>query len=65
VLGMGGIASAEDAIQFLLAGARAVAVGCMSFRQPDCAMKVVDGMEAYCARHGIADINDLVGALRI
>ena len=65
VLGMGGIASAEDAIQFLLAGARAVAVGCMSFRQPDCALKVAEDMEAYCARHGIADINDLVGAMRI
>lgn len=65
VLGMGGIASAEDALQFLLAGARAVAVGCMSFRQPDIALKVVEGLEAYCVRHNIVDINDLVGAIRL
>jgi len=65
VLGMGGISSAEDALQFLLAGARAVAVGCMSFRRPDTALKVVEGLEAYCMRHGIVDINDLVGAMRL
>lgn len=65
VLGMGGIASAEDALQFLLAGARAVAVGCMSFRQPDVALQVVEGLEAYCRRQGIGDINDLVGAIRL
>ncbi len=65
VLGMGGISSAEDALQFLLAGARAVAVGSMSFRRPDTAMKVVEGLEAYCSRHGIVDVNDLVGAMRI
>lgn len=65
VLGMGGIASTGDALQFLLAGARAVAVGCMSFRQPDVALKIVEGMEEYCIRQGITDINDLVGAVRI
>ena len=65
VLGMGGIASAEDALQFLLAGARAVAVGCMSFRRPDTALQVLEGLEHYCARHGVEDINALVGALRI
>lgn len=65
VLGMGGIASPGDAIQFLLAGARAVAVGCMSFRQPNIALKIVEGLEAYCVRHALADINDLVGGIRI
>ncbi len=65
VLGMGGIASAQDALQFLLAGARAIAVGCMSFRRPDIALKVVEGLEEYCVRQDIADINDLVGAMRL
>jgi dihydroorotate dehydrogenase (NAD+) catalytic subunit len=64
VLGMGGIFSAEDAIQFLLAGATAVAVGSASFRQPDAAMEVIRGLHDYCARHGIKDIQELTGALR-
>ncbi len=63
VLGMGGICSAEDALQFLLVGATAVAVGCASFRRPDAALKVVEGIEAYCLRHGIQDINALIGGL--
>lgn len=65
VLGMGGIACTEDAIQFLLAGARAVAVGCASFRRPDAAINIVRGMEAYCRKHKIDDINTLVGAVKV
>ncbi|MGI6139364.1 MAG: dihydroorotate dehydrogenase [Candidatus Hydrogenedentales bacterium] len=65
VLGMGGITSAEDAIQFLLAGARAVAVGSMTFRQPDAPLRIVEGLKHYCERQGISDINDLIGTVRL
>ncbi len=65
VLGMGGIYTADDAIQFLLAGATAVAVGCASFRRPDAALQVIRGMRDYCIRHGIEDIQKLTGALRL
>jgi len=56
IIGMGGICDAGDAMQFILAGARAVAVGCASFRQPDTALRVVQGLEDYCVRQGVADI---------
>ncbi len=65
IIGMGGICTAEDAVQFLLAGASAVAVGCASFRRPDTALRVVEGLEAYCARQGVAGISDLVGAMKV
>jgi dihydroorotate dehydrogenase (NAD+) catalytic subunit len=65
VLGMGGICDADDALQFLLAGARAVAIGCASFRRPDAALRVVQGLEAYCRQHGITDINELIGTVKI
>lgn len=65
VIGMGGICDASDAIQFLLAGATAVAVGSMSFRQPDAAARVVDGIEAYMKRHDVEKVDDLVGAMRL
>ena len=60
---MGGICSASDAVQFLLAGATAVAVGSMTFRQPDAAARIIEGIADYLARHGIEDVNDLVGAV--
>ena len=63
IIGMGGICNADDAMQFILAGARAVAVGCASFRQPDTALRVVQGLEDYCTRHNVADINELVGGV--
>ncbi len=63
IIGMGGICTAGDAMQFILAGARAVAVGCASFRQPDTALQVVNGLEDYCKRHGVVDINELVGGV--
>ncbi len=64
IIGMGGICEASDAIQFLLAGATAVAVGSASFRQPDTALRVVQGLGEYLDRHGIADVHDLIGGLR-
>jgi dihydroorotate dehydrogenase (NAD+) catalytic subunit len=63
VLGMGGVCTASDAIQFLLAGATAVAVGCMSFRQPTAAIDVVKGIAAYLERQNIDDVRSLVGGM--
>ena len=65
ILGMGGIANAGDAMQFILAGATAVAVGSMSFRQPDTALRVIEGLADYCRRHDVADINQLIGAMKV
>jgi len=63
VVGMGGIMTATDAVEFLLAGATAVAVGTANFVDPTATMRVVDGLAEYCHRHGVARIADLVGAL--
>lgn len=63
IIGMGGICSASDALQFILAGATAVAVGCYTFRQPCAALEVVQGIEEYCRRHGVERITQLIGAL--
>ncbi|MCM1087943.1 MAG: dihydroorotate dehydrogenase [Muribaculaceae bacterium] len=63
VIGMGGIATAEDAIEFLLAGAAAVAVGAMNFVNPYATMEIVDGIEDYMRRYGIEDIAELIGAV--
>jgi dihydroorotate dehydrogenase (NAD+) catalytic subunit len=65
VIGMGGICTASDAIEFLLAGARAVAVGSMSFRQPDAALQVVEGIRDYLIRHQVSDVAELIGTLRV
>jgi dihydroorotate dehydrogenase (NAD+) catalytic subunit len=65
IIGMGGICNASDAMQFILAGATAVAVGCYSFRQPDAALQVANGLEEYCRRHQVEDINSLVGAMQV
>ncbi len=64
IIGMGGICNADDALQFILAGATAVAVGCFSFRQPDAALRVIQGLEDYCVRHQIAEISSLVGSMK-
>ena len=64
VLGMGGIASGEDAVEFLLAGATAVAVGTANFMNPAATMDVIDGIARYCERHGVARAADLTGALQ-
>lgn len=61
IIGMGGIANAEDAIEFLLAGASAVAVGAMNFINPYTTAEVVEGIEDYMKKYGIEDIASLVG----
>lgn len=65
IIGMGGIASAKDAIEFLLAGASAVEVGTYNFVDPSVTTQIVDGIENYMRRHGFTDIQDLIGALQI
>ena len=64
IIGMGGIANGEDAIEFLLAGATAVSVGAMNFIDPYTTEKTIKGMEEYMARYGIEDITDLIGAVK-
>lgn len=63
VIGMGGIMDGTDAVEFMLAGASAVAVGTANFVDPDAAGRVVDGIREYCSLHGVARAADLVGAL--
>jgi dihydroorotate dehydrogenase (NAD+) catalytic subunit len=63
VIGMGGIACARDAIEFIIAGASAVQVGTANFVDPFIWTKLLDGIRAYLDRHGIARVADLVGSL--
>jgi dihydroorotate dehydrogenase (NAD+) catalytic subunit len=65
VIGMGGILRAEDAIEFILAGARAVAVGLGNFIQPTTMLDIIQGIEDYLIKKQIADVNDLVGGLSL
>ena len=63
LIGMGGIATAEDAIEMILAGATAVSVGTANFVDPCTTIKVVEGIESYMRKYGVKDINELVGAV--
>ena len=63
ILAMGGVYGAEDAIEFMLAGATAVAVGTANFTSPDTVARVYDGMTGYCEKHGFRSVSDLTGAL--
>ena len=65
VIGMGGIMTGDDAVEFLLAGASAIAVGTANFVDPMASIRVLEGIEAYLDRHGIASVSELVGALQI
>ena len=64
VIGMGGIASAKDALEFILAGATAVSVGTANFNNPNTTIEVIEGIEDYMIRHGVEDINSLVGIVK-
>lgn len=64
IIGMGGIATAEDAMEFILAGATAVSVGTANFYNPYATVEIVEGIEAYMKKHQIADINELVGCVK-
>lgn len=63
VIGMGGIVTAEDAIEFILAGAAAVSIGTANFMYPDAALRVIEGIEEYMRHYGVEDIGELVGAV--
>ena len=63
ILGMGGIRTASDALEFIIAGASAVAIGTANFIEPSCAARIVEGIKKYCVRHNIANIRELTGSL--
>lgn len=63
IVGMGGIMTGEDAVEFMLAGATAVGVGTANFVDPTSTIRVIDGISEYCVKHGIGRAADLVGAL--
>jgi dihydroorotate dehydrogenase (NAD+) catalytic subunit len=63
VCGIGGIATGEDAVAFLLCGATAVQVGTATYANPRAAVEVAAGIEAYCREQGVARVSDLIGAL--
>ena len=65
VIGLGGISSATDAIEFLLAGASAIQIGTANFIDPAISAKVAHGIVEYCEKHGVEDVNELVGGLII
>lgn len=63
VIGLGGICSATDAVEFLLAGASAIQIGTANFIDPSISEKVIDGIEEYLNRHGFTSVQDIIGAL--
>ena len=63
VIGLGGITTAADALEFLMVGAKAVQVGTANFIDPAVTVKIVNGLEDYCKRHKINDINDIIGII--
>ena len=65
IIGMGGIMDGADAVEFLLAGASAVAVGTANFVDPYAPLEVIDGIDAYLERHGCASVKEIVGGLRV
>lgn len=65
VIGLGGISSATDAVEFLLAGASAIEIGTANFIDPAITVKVAQGIVEYCERHGFNNVSDLTGALEV
>lgn len=64
IIGMGGITNAKDAMEFILAGATAVSVGTANFNNPNTTIEVIEGIEDYMRRHGVNDINNLIGIVK-
>ena len=65
VIGLGGIVSVEDALEFLIVGAKAVQVGTANFVNPQVTLEIIAGLEDYLRQHGLADINEVIGTLEI
>jgi dihydroorotate dehydrogenase (NAD+) catalytic subunit len=63
ILGLGGIRTASDAVEFIIAGASAVAVGTANLIEPNCTIKIIDGLKRHCASHNVASIKELIGSL--
>jgi len=63
VIGMGGIATAEDALRFIMAGASAVSVGCMTFAKPTAMLDIIDDLEAYCEKEQLSNVLDVRGII--
>jgi dihydroorotate dehydrogenase (NAD+) catalytic subunit len=64
IVGLGGIRTGADAVEFIIAGASAVCVGTSSFIEPDCCLKVIEGIREHCVKHGIASVKELLGCLQ-
>ncbi|HKL79684.1 MAG TPA: dihydroorotate dehydrogenase [Mobilitalea sp.] len=64
IIGMGGVVNAEDALEFLMAGATMVAVGTANFIDPTATIKVIEGIEAFMKQQGIKDINEIIGCVK-
>jgi dihydroorotate dehydrogenase (NAD+) catalytic subunit len=64
VLGMGGIRTAEDALEFIMAGATMVAVGTANFNEPATTVQVIEGIEQFMQQNGVKDINELIGCVK-
>ena len=64
VVGMGGISCWQDAIEMMLAGARAVQIGAALFTDPYTPVRVIEGMDAWLEENGVSDVNEIVGAVR-
>jgi dihydroorotate dehydrogenase (NAD+) catalytic subunit len=65
LIGIGGIATVEDALEFIIAGASALQVGTANFYDPSASIKIAAGLAAYCVQHGLANIGELVGTVRL
>jgi len=65
VIGIGGITSGTDALEFMLAGATAVQVGTANFMSPGSSQRIAEEMEKYLRENGIADVKELIGGLRV
>ena len=63
VIGLGGITSGRDALEFIMAGATAIQVGTYNFVDPAVTAKIVDEIDDYCHRHNVSDINELRGII--
>ncbi len=63
LVGIGGIATTEDALEFIIAGASAIQVGTANFYDPSASMKIVDGLAVYCQQNGLKSINELIGSV--
>ena len=65
VIGIGGIVTSEDALEFLIAGARAVQIGTGNFLDPAASVKIVEGLRNFCAKEGVRSIGEIVGSLKL